>query len=609
MSSANYIISNANAAVKVWNYKQRGGVQAINAEDINSVDEIIISTLSIIDIQVSKSKSNPQGSFQITLAPTRNWITALTAGSWCAILMAPRKLEREDLTLANSESFRMLGKIESVRLDTIQQIDGTRTTVYRVSGSDWGYLFNCLLYIDNFVDPRNSTLPQQVSIVLRDFLFSSSGSLPSFPPKDIQRAILNAFGRPIRAIQQTGEAINRLSTSYYDLLIPREVTAFLRCYDRAGNSITSTKLVDLLQIYSGRVISPSTYDDIDTCITFINSMSFQGSHSIWQLLQEYSNNILEELVTDFRWVKLPSNGSDPRSLKPQLALYNRVRPFSFRSAASLLPSSLNKKTSLDSYATYSAKVNADRASIQYADKLRSTFQFLDYVNIEDTKIISANVGTNWRDKYNFVEVKIIIPQIEQFGALVKPYTQIYDRSAFFSEGFRPLIVSTRHVPVVPQKKATQIPNIADSLPIVRAWSRLLAEWNFNTHRLLNGRITFLDNHEYIAVGSNIMFSARTLNPNPNFNAAQSQNLNDRTAVLAHVENVTHIFKVESDGTNSMVTIVDFVRGIFVDPKSLQPLGVGELDDAHYLTDEINYNEANVFDTQNHGQDLNNKSTR
>ena len=140
------------AAVIVWNYADRIGSEGVS--DLNGVEETIISTLSLVSIQTAKTKGNPVGTFQLTLAPFKNWVSTINSGSWCAILMSNKKITPESLQKADPSMVKMVGKIESVRCET-QQVGDERQTRYLVSGSDWGHIFNNILYVDNLLAAQN----------------------------------------------------------------------------------------------------------------------------------------------------------------------------------------------------------------------------------------------------------------------------------------------------------------------------------------------------------------------------------------------------------------------------------------------------------------------
>ena len=461
------------AAVIVWNYADRIGSEGVS--DLNGVEETIISTLSLVSIQTAKTKGNPVGTFQLTLAPFKNWVSTINSGSWCAILMSNKKITPESLQKADPSMVKMVGKIESVRCET-QQVGDERQTRYLVSGSDWGHIFNNILYVDNLLAAQNDPRLQGngAAVALRNALFGKGNSPQSFAVKDNLRSLLNIFGNNLSGFTDVQDDINRLAKSTYDFVMPQQMVNFFGFVGPSGRTTKEKVLTRVLNLQTGRLVSTNRYDDKPEAYGYINPFTLQGTNSFWQILLDNSNPALNEMYNEINWT--PSG--------PALTLYNRIKPFSFKSSSS----------------------NAQVKS------LRSMFQNIKTHIIDDVTVISVNAGTNWRDKYNFIEIK---PQFQDFDIIAnwsKQKTQQKDEDAFNREGFRPLIVGTKQFPVSPDAKNFN----PDQL---EAWALLMREWFFDTHRLLNGTITMTGSNEYIAVGNNIRFDAGLINPTPNANAA------------------------------------------------------------------------------------------
>lgn len=528
------------AAVIIWNFNDRisgtladeGGV--IDEEGINVK---LISTVSCVSIQTSKSKGSPAGSFQLTLAPSKNWVSTITSGSWCAILMSNKPITESDIKTANPDQVKMFGKIESVRVDTIMNQDGTRQTRFLVSGTDWGHIFNNVLYIDNLIAAAND--PQLIgngpAIALRNLLLGDNNSPQSFAVKDNLASLVNIFGNNLDGYSKFGDTINRLAKSSYDFILPKEVANFFNFIRPVTNQQDSRVITKLLNIQTGKLTKYNEYKDINESFGYINPFSLQGTNSFWQILLDNSNPALNEMYNEIEWTT---------SGRPQLTLYNRIKPFSYKTQSNFVE----------------------------LNNLRSPFNFIKTHVIDSVGVISINAGTNWRDKYNFIEVK---PQFQEFqilGNWVKTKSQISDESAFNREGFRPMIVGTKQFPVGPTKGTTTAAFDVDQLT---SWTKLLSEWYFDTHRLLNGTLVMAGQNEYIAVGNNIRFEAGLINPTPNINAATNQSGVNKY-ILAHIENVEHSFSVKEDGSREYLTTVQFVRGIIVD-KNNKLVGEGSLD--------------------------------
>jgi hypothetical protein len=93
------------------------------------------------------------------------------------------------------------------------------------------------------------------------------------------------------------------------------------------------------------------------------------------------------------------------------------------------------------------------------------------------------------------------------------------------------------------------------------WKHLLREWYFNTQNLLNGSLTFVGQSAYIGVGDNILINSSALGMAP---IASNQGAD--TYLMAHVENISHEFTINSEGSRSFFTSIQFVRGIMVNEK-------------------------------------------
>ena len=546
--SNNHKILTPHAAVIVWNYSDRISGDPDGVIDEEGISFTLISTVSCISIHTNKSKGAPAGSFDIVLAPTKNWVSALTAGSWCAILMSTNPITKSSISTADPDQVKMFGKIESVRADVSVDANGARQTRYMITGTDWGHIFNNTLYIDNLINVPGDpgSLGNAAAVAIRNMLFGRGNSPQSFAVKDNLNSLLNVFGNNLDGFTEQGNDINRLAKATYDFIIPQEVADFFKFvvptaplpvipFAPIDNS-ESRVITKLLNLETGILKDDGTYNPVVESYGYINPYSLQGTNTFWQILMDNGNPALNEMYNDIQWT------SDGR---PKLTLYNRIRPFSV------------------------PKPNPSPNAI------RSLFTYVKIHEIDLVTVTAVNVGTNWRDKYNFVEIK---PQFQDFAILdnwIKTKSQVKDQTAFNREGFRPFMVATKQFPIDPNNiNSLTVGFAADQLEF---WAKLLSEWYFDTHRLLNGTIAITGQNEYISVGNNIRFDAGLINPTPNMNV-ESNNKHNNNYVLAHVENVSHSFSVREDGAREYMTSIQFVRGIIVDgAKQPNVIGEGTLD--------------------------------
>lgn len=540
-------IKTPHAAVMVWNYVDRIGTEgmtdAYNSSGVSKLLETepaIISTLSCISIQTSKSKGQPDGTFQLTLAPYKNWTSTLTTGSWCVIMMSNEPITQADFKKANKNQVKMIGKIETVRCETVQTDDG-RQTRYYVTGVDWGHIFNSILYIDNLIAGPKDPVSQgnSAAVALRNALFGKGGTPKSFNVDDNLNSIIQIFGQSLQGFTKSGQDINRLAKAIYDFKMPKAMVDFFDFRNGKDQNISSDSVAKLLTLKSGVLKGYDMYVPSNEAKGFINPFSLQGSNSLWQILLENSNPALNEMYSELRWAQDASSGLN-------LTIYNRIKPFAFKS--------------------FSGAPGSQKG-------LASYFQWVRTHRLDDLTVKQVNAGTNWRDKYNFIEIKPDFQDFSIFANWYKQKAQVFDDKAFEREGFRPLIVPTRQFPTSGKK-----PGGGDKIEIdwkqLELWARTMREWYFNTHRMLNGTIVLQGTTEYIAVGDNIKFDAGLINPTPNVNDATVK-AGKNQSILAHVESVTNSFTIVND-TRTYTTTIQFVRGIIVDGDNVIA-GKGTLD--------------------------------
>lgn len=562
----NYKIKTPHAAVLVWNYNDRidiptGGYNATGVKDQDGTEKqspaVIVSTLSCVSIQTNKSKGQPDGTFNLVLAPYKNWTSTLTAGSWCCIMMSNDPIEEKDIKKANPRLVKMFGRIETVRCETNVDDSGARQTLYYVSGVDWGHVFNSMLYIDNLIAAPNDPLSQgnSAAVAIRNALFGKAGSPTSFLVRQNLANILDVMGKNLAGYTEQETTIGRLAKSIYDFTLPDEVAKFFNFHaPKGGNAKQISKLINLI---TGSLVGPDRYEDKGEASGFIDPFTLQGSHSLWQILLENSNPTLNEMFCDLRW----------DNNKPALTLYNRIRPFSYKK----FTPAAGKSAGFESY-----------------------FQNVKTHEIDTVDVMSVNAGTNWRDKFNFIEIK---PQFQEFAVVANWYkqkSQVFDPDAFNREGFRPLIFDTKQFPSGNQQSGLP-EDVGIDWSKLEVWAQLLREWYFGTHRLLNGTIVLHGTTEYVGIGNNIRFSADLLNPNPNINL-DTKKKGKNEFILAHVESISHSFGVSPDGARTYRTVINFVRGIIVNKNNVN-VGAGMLDQfATSLSQTDDRNQLNTVST-------------
>lgn len=565
---SNFKITHPHAAVLIWNYEDRIGIPkgefdatgVKNQDGTTSNPSVIISTLSCVSIQTNKSKATPEGSFNLVLAPYRNWNSTIATGSWCALLMSNTPISKEDLRQANPDQVKMFGRIESVRCETQVGDEGERHTLYYVSGVDWGHIFNSSLYIDNLIASENDPRSQgnSAAVAIQNLLFGKDNAPSSFDVTQNLTNIIDVMGKSLAGYSEKTHEVGRLANTIYDFTLPDKVAEFFQFQSRTGDKKRVSRLINMV---SGSLVGPDNYNDTKESYGFIDPFSLQGTHSIWQILMENSNPTLNEMFCDMRW---DEEGT------PVLTLYNRIKPFSLKALSGGPGQNANFVSLFKNVATH---------------------------ELDPIDILSVNAGTNWRDKVNFIEIK---PQFQEFQVVAnwfKQKSQTFDEKAFKREGFRPLIFDTKQFP----SGGNVVNGLPEDIGIdwsrLEVWAQALRDWYFGTHRMLNGTLTMYGSTEYIGVGNNIRFDVGLLNPNPNIKSkVQQSGSNVNQFVLAHVESVSHSFTVGGDGARTYRTTINFVRGVIVNENN-SLIGGGMLDEfTDSLADKDQRNQLNTIST-------------
>lgn len=589
----NVQIKTPHAAVLVWNYEEKLGTE--KSTNTNAVNEIVISTVSLMNVSTSKAKSNPVGRFEITLAPTKNWVATLTPGSWCCIMMSQNPITKEDLPgtgSAKPDKVKMIGKIESVRLNTtVNPETGARQTVYSVVGVDWAYIFENFIYLDPFIDPDGSIIGSATFLELFGIMEGENGT-PEFRTVDqLITGIIDIIGKPLtEGTQGVARKSNRLAKSNFAFQIPPEMVKYLRI-KKEGVVAKSNNVADLLSFISGKLErfddpkrNVQAYTRTDESVGYIDPVSFKGANTLWQLLIDNGNQVVNEMFTGMRW---NSDGT------MSLSLYNRIKPFIFKGEKTTVDSISGNLSGL---ALNSQEVNNISADVK---NIFSKFQNVRRFEIPLDDIVSINAGTNWRDKYNFIEVKPSFQDAKFLSTWIKSVAQTADESAFAREGFRPLITSTKQIPkaaVKDQKKGDSNSSLNIDPSFLAGWKELLRLWYFDTHKMLNGTVTLSGQNEHIEVGDNILIDIRALGITTNVNSRTKATSGKGVYLMAHVENIEHSFEVSQNGARSFVTNIQFVRGITT-TRDGALIGRGTLDQlASSLSPEQNLNNVNVFGT-------------
>jgi hypothetical protein len=488
---------NPSAAIIVYSYIDRGG----SGSTKNIACETISITESIISIDTSKTKSRPAGTFDVKLAPSRNWIASIAPGSWVEIHMSTRKITNSDFLKPSEQTLKMIGIIDSIRMSVaVDQTTGARSTVYSLVGRDWGAALESFLYIDSALSSSaESPLIKAINLLSYAKLNSSDVIVTGvFSPKDMIRKILSVWGKGMAATAST--LMNYNLFAQYKL--PIEVAAKL--------NNKSVFLSDQIRVVSGKLTGKDDYQSVTDSLGVFNPQSLVGINTVWQLINVHSNNILNELVADMRWV----------DSYPSMCLYHRIKPFNVKGTNIL--------------------------------GLSSNFFNVKQVQIPTYDVMGIDLGDNTQDIVNFIEIlpnasisTLPANQVQGIIATIKPKSSEIDTISLSRYGLKPLVYSSLFAPA-----SGSVPDWSK----VISWLPLVKDWYFDCHKMLNGTVAILGQDKFIGVGDNIVLDSQILGKTDFVNASN-------TTLVAHVESVRHSFRYDINSGRTFTTTINFVRGV------------------------------------------------
>jgi hypothetical protein len=535
---------NPNAVVLVYNYLDRQGDYDLKVENRDTI-QLIHLVSDLIEVQTSKSKSQPSGTFSIRLAPTYNWTTKLTPGSWLSIHMTTNYSGNYlDVERYDSKHLKMIGRIDTVQMQvSVNQETGARETSYVVSGRDWGQVFDSVLYIDPAASISGDSPLGQVMRYGFDKQLAE-GKDPYYSTTSLMKFFINLWGvqgKWPEFKEQFRTATDGTELNADKLLpeakffLPKELVSAMNL--QTSTDSDSNAVANNINLQVGKLIGEDKYDGEGNAVGgFPDLGSVLGGNTMWQIFNTHAGIIVNELLTDFRW--------DEERLA--LTLYKRVKPFL-----------LVKDSSIQGH----------------GKKISSSYFNLQRTDINRDLVLNLQAGTNWRDKFNFLEIlpgiTTTVPGYGTVQPLVKASgSSVADTVSFGRDGFKPLLFTSKAIPFTDEG----VPEDDVGKTMVQ-WLPVMKQWYFNTHKMLNGTVTISNQEEYISVGSNISIDGDLFSRS--FHVAGDTSRGEKIKLLAHVENVTHSFTVNSEGARNFITTVNFVRGIYTDINCIKLINSSE----------------------------------
>jgi hypothetical protein len=519
---------------KIWVYRYANpavkGLIQLDASDKNgifggTVDGADFSTNTIIKIDndviscdVSKTKSDPAGSFTFTLKQGRsergeliatgnplNYANLINVGDWVTIWMKkglPADIPGD--TSANS-GLKMIGFIEDV---TVVERDDPATGIpyleYVISGSDIGKVFLTNLYFNPIL--KNA----QLASLLGTYFMGDSQKLTDYAKKNGRGD--NGLSTPDKMVTSIatfmlGGNLDKLSASHQNWYIPKELLTVVK----GAPQKNQPAVIDILDVVTK--VGVHSYDSRGSFVsaspllgeTIFPTLPSQGT--IWEVMTFVQNPCLNEMYVDLTLKDEVVNGKRVTKLVPTLVC--RQLPFS-------------SKTQSETYAFRASKIKDAAADIQ-----KTFFVDLPRQQIESLSIKEKSITKTNRDRVNQI---VVSPEVvnQEVGAL---YVSLLNVPSIKRYGLKSFEFRTNY---------TFSESFQDT-KIVKVTAALLADWLFKGHMLYKGRIRIDGPNTYFSVGTNLEITD------------QNQ--------LFHIEGVDYSFRQMSNGMNSYEAVVQVSHGV------------------------------------------------
>ena len=466
----------------VYNYKNVGSLETRKPF-------VIVNDATSINIQ--NTKSNPSPTFSCVLKQGDiNYLTAIHPGDFVLVNMVNWETKAMEIRgrailgepiNRKDDGFKGLFKILDVNM--ILSVDPAGSKQYYVQVNARGFdEFNNILYFNPALSQEVSKSPGGVLFLnsfdnFKDLLVkkaTDANNVQSIVKSIIERTI----GQGLAVSGRTDTKLNQVPAYQ----IPADVAKLLNIpsartvadinkyylgiwqFNFAGSKTNSSfnGFYNFFDEYDGQKKEDSTRSFFKTKKELQGSkqIDFQDFQtvSVWSLIQDYSNPIINESYTCYR---IAPDGH----VYPSLVI--RQKPFNTRHYETKGPTSIHTK---------------------YLD--------LPAWKISPDLILNLNIGRSDHGRINFVQVFSRALSIDaNFDAALQITSGnwVEDKDDVLRHGRKPYIVTCNYSP----------PSASETTAKAKEWAYLVSDWLFDGHLKLNGTMQTIGIEEPVCVGDNL----------------------------------------------------------------------------------------------------------
>lgn len=257
------VYTRSRCVVKFYNFVERSNFTVDPLKTSSFIEDD-----AIIQCSVGREKASADETFQLILKPKKNYPNLIKPGDWVLIFLD----DESNINIKDLKGLRCIGTVDRVALNTATLDDGSIARTYTVSGGGFGKVFTLS---QMFYNPYSSPELKRFIHVIQGYNITGS-------PFNFINGYLDLF---------LGDAKKQgLEDLLYSLFIPYDLYRDLGGEERE-------KTVDV-SFYD--ILIKEFSDETQDGYSFARDISRAMTGSLWNLLQQGCNPLVNELFLDLR---------------------------------------------------------------------------------------------------------------------------------------------------------------------------------------------------------------------------------------------------------------------------------------------------------------------
>jgi len=237
------------------------------------------ATSSVKKMVYSKSKSSASGNFTVDLTSDQSWDRVVRPGDWVMLY-----LSRFGINTKTTKGLICLGNIDRVSRRKSTTRDGKKFFTYRISGRDFGKIFDKSKFYYNPYVPKS---------VQNNFVILKKGFKITGSPAEFLQSYLNLYFGDGLVVQlsATKKKQKIKSDQFNQVRLPKPV------YDAFGVRKSTGKFSDILRVEIGGADTSLVPEGYSWAIP--SERAINGS--LWDIIVSISNSLMNEVYLSMKY--------------------------------------------------------------------------------------------------------------------------------------------------------------------------------------------------------------------------------------------------------------------------------------------------------------------